>query len=120
VGYDEPADMKNALVDLGVPAEKIFCDYAGFRTLDSVVRAKHIFGQDRVTVVSQRFHNQRAIYIARHRGLDAIGFDAPEVVFRHSFRTKLREQFARVKTVLDVWFGKQPKFLGEPVNIETN
>ena len=115
--YDEATDMKNALVAAGVPAEKIYCDYAGFRTLDSVVRAKHVFGQDSITVVSQRFHNQRAIYIARGRGIDAIGFDAPEVVFRHSFKTKCREQLARVKTVLDMLIGKRPKFLGEPIEI---
>jgi SanA protein len=115
--YDEPTDMKNALVAAGVPAEKIYCDYAGFRTLDSVVRARHVFGQDSLTIVSQRFHNQRAIYIARKHGIDAIGFDAAEVAFRHSFKTKCREQFSRVVAVLDILIGKRPKFLGEPVII---
>ena len=117
VGYDEATDMKDALIEAGVPAENIYCDYAGFRTLDSVVRAKHVFGQTRLTVVSQHFHNQRAIFIARHHGIDAIGFDAAEVVYRHAFRTKLREQFARVKTVLDICVGTKPKFLGAPVEI---
>ena len=115
--YDEATDMKNALVDLGVPADRVACDYAGLRTLDSVVRAKAVFGQTNITVVSQRFHNQRALYIAQRHGIDAIGFNAGEVVFRHSFKTKLREQFARVKTVLDIWFGKRPRHLGAPVDI---
>jgi len=117
VGYDEPTDMKNALIAAGVPAERIYCDYAGFRTLDSVVRAQAIFGQTNITVISQRFHNQRAIYIARHRGMDAIGFNAREVNVRNSIRTTLREQFARVKTILDIALGVRPKFLGPPVEI---
>ena len=117
--YDEATDMKNALVERGVPADRVACDYAGLRTLDSVVRAKVVFGQTNLTVVSQRFHNQRALYIAQRHGIDAIGFNAGEVVFRHSFKTKLREQFARVKSVLDIWFGKRPRHLGEPVDITT-
>jgi len=117
VGYDEPTDMKDALVAAGVPPERIYCDYAGFRTLDSVVRAKAIFGQTDITVISQQFHNQRAIYIARRRGIDAIGFNAREVDAHNSARTKFREHFARVKTVLDMLLGKHPKFYGPPVEI---
>src|ERR1019366_5473822 len=117
-GYDEPTDMKDALLDKGVPADRIYLDYAGFRTLDSVVRAKQIFGQDTITVISQRFHNQRAIFLASHRGIDAIGFNAPEVEFRYSFKTRCREQFAKVKAVLDIYlFRKQPHFLGQKVVI---
>jgi SanA protein len=115
-GYDETTDLRNALLEQGVPAEKIYADYAGFRTLDSVVRAKEVFGQSEVTVISQQFHNQRAIFIASHRGLDAIGFNAPDVDAYKSFGTRLREQFARVKAVLDIYvLKKQPHFLGEKV-----
>jgi len=118
VGYDEATDMKNALIKAGIPAEKIYCDFAGFRTLDSIVRAKAIFDQTELTVISQAFHNQRAIYIARHAGIDAIGFNAKEVSAYHSSSTKFREQFARVKTVLDVCLlGTQPKFLGPKIAI---
>jgi SanA protein len=117
-GYDEPTDMRNALLDKGVPADRIYLDYAGFRTLDSVVRAKQIFGQDRITVISQRFHNQRAIFLASHHGIDAIGFDAPEVEMRYSFKTLCREQFAKVKAVLDIYLlRRQPHFLGQSVAI---
>jgi SanA protein len=117
-GYDEPTDMKNALLDKGVPSDRIYLDYAGFRTLDSVVRAKEIFGQNTITVVSQRFHNQRAIFLASHHGIDAIGFNAKEVEARYSFKTRCREQFAKVKAVLDVYvFRKQPHFLGQKVII---
>jgi SanA protein len=117
-GYDEPTDMKNALIDKGVPADRVYLDYAGFRTLDSVVRVKEIFGQDRVTIISQEFHNQRAIFIADHHGIDAIGFDAPEVGLRYGLKTLCREQFAKVKAVLDVYvFDKQPHFLGQKIAI---
>jgi SanA protein len=117
-GYDETTDLRNALLAQGIPAEKVYADYAGFRTLDSVVRAKEVFGQSEVTVISQQFHNQRAIFIASHRGLDAIGFNAPDVDAYNSFGTRLREQFARVKAVLDIYvLKKQPHFLGEKVAI---
>ena len=114
--YDEPSDMKRALVAHGVPPSSVYCDYAGFRTLDSVVRAKAIFGQDHFIVVSQKFHNQRAIFLARHKGLDAIGFNACDVAARHAVRTWVREQLARVKTVMDLYlFRSEPRFYGPPV-----
>jgi vancomycin permeability regulator SanA len=110
--------MKHALVDAGIPAERVYCDFAGFRTLDSVVRARDVFEQTAVTVISQEFHNQRAIYIAGHKGMDALGFNAREVDSYNSFRTILREQFARVKTVLDVCLLRtRPKFLGPRIEV---
>lgn len=117
-GYDEPTDMKRTLMQMGVPAEKIVCDYAGFRTLDSVVRAKEIFGQRRVIFVSQRFHNARAIYLARAFGIEAFGLNARDVPVSLSVKTYLREKLACVKAVLDVnVLGTKPKFLGEKVGI---
>lgn len=117
-GYDEPTDMKNALVEKGVPVDRVYMDYAGFRTLDSVVRVKEVFGQDKVTIISQEFHNQRAIFLADHHGIDAIGFNAPEVDLRYGFKTVCREQFARVKAVFDVYLlHKQPHFLGQKIAI---
>ena len=116
--YDETKDMKASLMEAGVPGERIYCDYAGFRTLDSVVRAREVFGQTEITVVSQEFHNRRAIFIARHRGLDAIGFNAADVDARYSFKTRCREQLAKVNTLLDVFpFSRQPKFLGPKVKL---
>jgi SanA protein len=112
------SDMKNALLDKGVPSDRIYLDYAGFRTLDSVVRAKEVFGQGMITVISQRFHNQRAIFLANHRGIDAIGFNAPEVDFRYGFKTHCREQFAKVKAVLDIYvLREQPHLLGQEIVI---
>ncbi|WP_395750456.1 vancomycin high temperature exclusion protein [Prosthecobacter sp.] len=116
--YDEPTDMKLALIKLGVPEGKIVCDYAGFRTLDSVVRAREVFGQQRVIFVSQRFHNARAIYLARAFGIEAYGLNAKDVPLKLSVKTFLREKLACVKAVLDVnLLGTQPKFLGEKVAV---
>lgn len=118
-GYDEPSDLKAALVAKGVPANRIYCDYAGFRTLDSVIRAKKVFGQDDFTVVSQRYHNERALYVARRSGMpDAVAFDAADVPGEWMIKPYIREAFARLKAVLDVEFlGTAPKFLGKRVAI---
>jgi SanA protein len=119
-GYDEPQDMKDSLVNAGVPADHIFCDYAGFRTLDSIVRAKAIFSQTSFTVISQKFHNQRAIYIAQHQGLDAIGFNAQDVNAYDSFKTRTREWAARANMLLDIYVTRRsPRFLGPKVTIPT-
>ncbi|MBB5034150.1 SanA/YdcF family protein [Prosthecobacter vanneervenii] len=116
--YDEPTDMKHALMQLGVPVEKIVCDYAGFRTLDSVVRAREVFGQQKIIFVSQRFHNARAIYLARAFGIDAWGLDAGDVPVALSVKTFLREKLACVKAVLDVnVLHTRPKHLGEKVSV---
>jgi len=117
-GYDEPQDMKDALVEAGVPPERIDCDYAGFRTLDSIVRVREIFGQRAITVVSQEFHNKRAIFIAGRRGVDAIGFNAPEVDAYFSFKTKCRELVARANMLVDLYvLRREPRFLGARVRL---
>jgi len=116
--YDEPTDMKNDLIANGIPAEHIVLDYAGFRTLDSIVRCRDVFGQDSVTIISQAFHNKRALFIAKYSGIDAIGYNANTVATRYSIRIQLREYLARVKMIVDIAFGKKPKFLGEKITIE--
>jgi len=116
--YNEPKTIKKDLVTAGIPEEKIFLDYAGFRTLDSMVRAKHIFGLDSATIISQEFHNDRAIYIAQKKGLNAIGFNAKDVSGANGLKVKVREYFARVKVFLDLLTNKQPKFYGEKVEIK--
>jgi SanA protein len=116
--YDEPTMMKEALMAKGLPESVIYCDYAGFRTLDSVVRASSIFMQPRFIVVSQRFHNERAVFLARSHGLEATGFDARDVSRRIAPKTWLREYLARVQAVLDVTlFQTKPKFAGPTVKI---
>jgi SanA protein len=115
--YNEPETMRNDLIAAGVDSTRIALDYAGFRTLDSVVRVKEIFSQDSITVISQRFHNERAIYLAGKHGIDAIGFNARDVEVSSGLKTQLREKFARVKVFVDQLFGIEPKFLGPKVVI---
>ena len=67
--YNEPETFKDDLIKSGIPADKIYLDYAGFRTLDSIVRAKEIFGQNKITIISQKFHNERAIYISENKDI---------------------------------------------------
>ncbi len=117
-GYDEPTDMADALVALGVPRGRIVCDYAGFSTLDSIVRAKTVFGESRIVVVSQEFHNRRALLIARAKELDAVALNAADPGLRAGLRTILREQLALVRTLADLTIlHRQPRFYGPPVEI---
>lgn len=115
--YNEPEDMKQSLIRSGIDSNIIYLDYAGFRTFDSMVRLKEIFGQNSVTIISQPFHNQRAIYLGMKKGISAIGYNAKDVGKNMGFRTQLREKFARVKVFLDYIFGNKPKFLGERIVI---
>jgi len=115
--YNEPEDMKNELIKRGIPENRIYLDFAGFRTYDSVFRMKEIFGQDRFTIISQKFHNQRAVYIANALKLNAIGFNAKDVNAYNGLKTQIREKFARVKVFIDLIFDKKPKFLGEKIKI---
>lgn len=117
-GYNEPQDMKNALMEQGIPASAITLDYAGFDTYDSMIRAKEVFGQERYIVISQEFQNERAVYIARRFGIEAYGFNAKDVKNYGGIRTKLRESLARVKAFVEVQLGVQPTYLGEKVLIE--
>ena len=101
--YDESAELKADLIRAGVPADRIYCDPAGYRTLDSVVRARVAFGQTAITVISQQDHDERAIFLAAHHGVDAIGFDAAPVGYPDNLGNRVRELFARVEAVLDVY-----------------
>ncbi len=116
LNYNEPHEMKEALLKRGIPLDRIILDYAGFRTLDSVIRAKKIFGQDSITIISQKFHNIRAIYLAQKHGMYAIGYNAKDP--KNGFRVHLREYLARTKAFIDVLFNTQPKFLGKPIPIK--
>lgn len=116
--YSEPDTMKDTLVARGIPAEVVFLDYAGFRTLDSVVRSKKVFGQTSMTVISQRFHDERSIILGDWQDMDLIAFEARETSSCfHRTRAHVREGFARVKLFIDMLINKEPKFLGEPIRI---
>jgi len=117
--YDEPTTMHDDLVARGIPSRYITLDYAGFRTLDSVVRAKEIFGLEDYIIVSQRFHLERAIYIAHAKGQKVVGFVAKD--FKNTIwakRMEHRELLARAKAFIDLYIlGKEPKFYGSKINV---
>lgn len=116
--YNEPRDMTRALVKAGVPDEAILQDFAGFRTLDSMFRAKKVFGLDRLTVISDPFHLPRAIFLGRKAGIEVTGFAGDKIAFKYGARSELRECAARVKALLDIYvLDTKPKFLGEPVPV---
>jgi SanA protein len=116
--YDEPTTFKKDLIAKGIPEHKIFLDYAGFRTLDSVIRAKAVFGQDSITIISQQFHNERAIYLSKHNDIKAVAFNAKDVSGRYGLKVQLREYLARAKASIDVLFNVEPKFLGDKIEIK--
>lgn len=119
-GINEPECMKDSLVARGIPENMIFLDGKGFRTLDSVVRMSKVFGVRIFTIISQRFHNERALYLAEHLGLDVEdlqAYNAKEPTSTMSMMTYIREYFARVKMFFDIWTNKQPSNLedGQPL-----
>lgn len=124
IGYDEPTDMREALVAAGVPEAAITRDYAGFRTLDSVVRAKIVFGLKRCTIVTEEFHCPRALWIAQRHGLDAVAFAPSELnSLRWGLKVKAREHLARAWCALDLYLLRTaPKFSGprEPIILTAN
>jgi len=115
--YNEPEDMKVELIKNGIPESLIYLDYAGFRTLDAVVRARDVFGQNSFIVISQKFHNERAIYLARKKGINAFGYNAKDIQAYKGFMTNLRELFARNKMFIDLFFDVKPKFAGKKIII---
>lgn len=116
--YNEPKLMKEDLVKNGIPEANIYLDYAGFRTLDSVIRAKKIFGQNSFTVISQEFHNERAVFLAKNYDINAIAFNAKDVNINYGLKTQLREKLARTKLMIDLIFDVEPKYLGEKIEIK--
>lgn len=117
--YNEPWTMKRDLLKAGIPEENITLDYAGFRTLDSVQRAKQIFEANRLTIVTQKFHCQRALFIANHFSMDTVCLVVPSPSGWANTKIRIREVLARTKAILDLYiFNVQPKFLGpkEPIN----
>lgn len=115
--YDEPSLMKNDLINKGIPSSRVYCDYAGFSTIDSMLRMKLIFKQNKFVVVSQRFHVERAVYLARRNGLDAYGQCADNVPFTYAPYIGFREKLARVKALFEAVLGKVSFYEGTPVHI---
>jgi SanA protein len=115
--YDEPTAMREGLIQRGVPAEAIYRDYAGYRTRDSVLRARDVFGQPEILVVSQRFHVGRALFIAHHEGIHAWGYDARDVDQPYSIVTPLRRYPSALMAYLDMYLKRPASEGGKPIAI---
>lgn len=117
-GQNELEDFREAFLALGIPDSAMVFDYVGFRTHDSVIRCKEVFGQKKVTIISQEFHNERALYIADHFGLEAVGYNAEMVSFRDNIRNSIRERLARILLFMDLYvLDSEPHILGRKVVI---
>jgi len=114
--YNEPITMRKDLIKAGVPASKIVLDFAGFRTLDSIVRTRKVFDTDNFTIITQRFHCERALFIAKHKGIDAQCLAVPTP--KAMYKVRIREVFARLGALADLYIlNREPKFLGEQESI---
>jgi SanA protein len=119
--YNEPIEMRKALVGKGVPPTAITLDYAGLRTLDSIIRCKQIFGQDKITIITQPFHSYRALFISSYYDIDAVAMVAGEPDFENSIKVRFREYLARTKAVLDLYvFKTTPRFLGRKEEVKVS
>ncbi len=112
VNYNEPVYMKKALIKRGVPEDKICMDFAGFTTYESIYRMYAVFGQQKFIVISQQFHNQRAIFVGQKLGLDIIGMNAQDVNKYSGVKTKIREFISKGKAYLMVLIKPKPTYLG--------
>jgi SanA protein len=119
ITYNEPGMMRKDLIARGVPADHIFLDYSGVHTLDSVIRCRDIFGVDHFTVISQPFHNERALFIANQKNMVAIGFNAKDVGGLFGFKVIVREKFSRLKMMLELLMNVRAKdYYGPRVEIK--
>lgn len=118
--YNEPRRMWQELTKAGVPAAAITMDFAGFRTFDTVSRARHVFGLERFTLITQKYHAYRAVFLGRKMGMTAVAFVAPiGPTGASGNRHPPREVFARVKAVLDLYVLRtEPRFLGQPETLQ--
>lgn len=116
--YNEVTAMRNYALGAGIPPEDVVRDFAGFRTFDSMYRAKELWGLDQFLVVSQRFHLPRALYIARHLGVDATGVASREIIYRTTPKLVLRERFAWLLAWFDVNLDRMPHHLGEKESLD--
>ena len=106
-GINEPECMRDSLVARGVPVSDIILDGKGYRTINSIINANKVFGLKSFTIISQEFHNERALYQAEHLGLDVENLQAYNAKMpksRRAFLTTIREYFARVKMFIDLMF----------------
>lgn len=113
--YNETAAMQKYLLGRGIPQDKIFLDYAGFDTYDSLYRARDVFQTKDLIIATQNFHLPRAVYIGRQLGMEVYGFPADKRLYRNVWLNILREKLANVKAWLDLNLSNKPQFLGQVI-----
>lgn len=114
--YNEPLTMRRDLIKAEIPKDYIVLDFAGFRTLDSIIRTRKVFNTNDFTIITQRFHCERALFIALHLGIEAQCFATPTP--EESKDVRVREIFARIMALIDLYiFDRQPRFLGPQIPI---
>lgn len=115
--YDEVNVMKACAIDAGVPSEDVFMDHAGFSTYESILRAKEIFGADKIVIVTQEYHLHRALYIAKALGIEAYGVSADLRGYAGQTKRDVREVLARIKDMGYAWIKPAPTYLGDPISL---
>ena len=118
--YNEPLKMKKALQAKGIPEGAITMDFAGLRTLDSIVRSKLVFGQTKLTVITQSFHAYRALFIGKKYNMDVVAIESAPLPFSKTIKVKIREIFARTVAFWDLYvLNTGPRHLGDQIEINT-
>lgn len=109
-GYDEPVAMRDSLIKQGVDSARIVLDYDGTRTLNSLAKMRDTYHQDSIIIISQKYHNERALYQAKYIGIDAIAYNAHTPgKYTSWWRNRGREVLARVKLFIDIARGVHPE-----------
>lgn len=116
--YNECWAMKQYAISQGVPSEDVFCDHAGFSTYETMYRARHVFGADRVVIATQTYHLYRALYDAQGVGMEAIGVPSDYGEYANQSWYDIREVFARTKDFFQVLFSVPSTFVGDPISLD--
>lgn len=117
VSYNEVKAMKDYAVSQGVPSEDVFCDHAGFSTYESMYRAKHVFGAERIVVATQTYHLYRALYAANGLGMEALGVSSDYHTYSKQLQYDIREIPARTKDFFKTLFQVPSTFVGDPISL---
>lgn len=118
VAYNEVKAMKDYAVAQGVPSADVFCDHAGFSTYESMYRAKHVFGAERIVVATQTYHLYRALYAAHGLGLEAVGVPSDYRAYAKQAQYDVREVPARTKDFFKTMFKVPSTFVGDPISLD--
>jgi sanA protein len=109
-GYDEPQTMRHDLIERGVPDSIIMMDGQGYRTLLSLRNSKQYFGVHDMIIISQKWHNERSIFLADKMNIKAVGYNADDVRHPRAIWTHIRELLARVKLFIDLYVTHREDF----------